>query len=231
MHADEPPGQASEAARYAVLRRIGPALRHDLVVNLQAVAMMSEVLTARLERGLLPLADLQHHLARIQRGTREAVANSLRVASWLAPPEDDRIDLAGGIQECLGLVRRELEYRGFPVRADLPAPGFEVSRAALRPLLLSALIHLSDRARTPGELAVSARTDARHATLTLARLPAGAGAAFDPEAADIPYRPIGAGDVQALAAAGVADLQWQPDRLDIRLPRLVPSTPLKIAPT
>ncbi len=231
MHADEPPGQAGEAARYAVLRRVGPALRHDLVVNLQAVAMLADVVTARLERGLPPLADLQHHLARIQHGTREAVANSLRVASWLAPPEDDRVDLGAGIHECLALVRRGLEYRGFPVRADLPAPGFEVSSAALRPLLLSALIHLSDEARAPGELTVSARTSATQATLTLARLPAGTQAAFDPEAADIPYRPIVAGDVQALAAAGAADLQWQPGRLDIRLPRLVPTTPLQIAPT
>ena len=72
----------AEAARYAVLRRIGPALRHDLVVNLQAVALMAEVVTARLDRGLPPLADLQHHLSRIQRGTREAVVNSLRVATW-----------------------------------------------------------------------------------------------------------------------------------------------------
>jgi len=32
---------AAESARYGVLRRLAPSLKHDMVVNLQAVAMMA----------------------------------------------------------------------------------------------------------------------------------------------------------------------------------------------
>ncbi len=230
MQADEPPGQASEAARYAVLRRMGPALRHDLIVNLQAVAMMTEVITARLDRGLPPLEDLQHQLGRIQHATREAVADSLRVASWLVPPEDDGIDLREGLQECVALVRSGLAYRGFPVQAEWPAPGFDVSRSALRSLLLSGLMLLSDQARETGELRVSAQMDATHATLVLQRTEASTPQAQASQGPDLPYRPLQARDLQALAAAGTYDLHLQANLIAIRLPRLVATSPLQIAP-
>src|SRR3954469_17635163 len=45
------PRTSAEAARYGVLRRLAPALKHDMVVNLQAVAMMAEVMGAKLEKG------------------------------------------------------------------------------------------------------------------------------------------------------------------------------------
>ena len=230
MHANATPGQAGEAARYAVLRRIGSALRHDLVVNLQAVGMMTEVVTARLERGLPPLADLQHQLARIQRGTREAIAQSLRVAAWLIPPEDDSVDLRTSLQECLALVRGELEHRGFSLQVDWPAAGFEVSGTTFRPLLLAALTHLSDQARAPSELQVSARIQANQATVTLACPAAHGNGACEPAALDLPYRPLSALDVQALASSGSADLRIQTGQIDIQLIRLVPTTALQIAP-
>lgn len=52
---------SAESARYAVLRRIGPALRHDLVVHLQALAMMSEVLAARLDHRPAPSDSMATH--------------------------------------------------------------------------------------------------------------------------------------------------------------------------
>jgi hypothetical protein len=42
------PGEAAEAARYALLRRLAPSIRHHLVVNLQPIGMIYEVLDRRL---------------------------------------------------------------------------------------------------------------------------------------------------------------------------------------
>ena len=230
MHANAPPDQACEAARYAVLRRVGSALRHDLVVNLQALGMLTEVVANRLERGLPPLADLQHQLARIQRTTREALAQSLRVAAWLVPPEDDSLDLRTGLQECLALVRGGLEHRGFSLQVEWPAAGFEVSGTLVRPLLLAALLHLSDQARAPSELQVSGRAQANRATLTLACPAANGNGGCEAMELDLPYRPLAAFDVQALAVSGSAELRVQAGQIDIRLTRWVPTTALQIAP-
>jgi hypothetical protein len=205
-------------------------LRHDLVVNLQALGMLTEVVANRLERGLPPLADLQHQLARIQRTTREALAQSLRVAAWLVPPEDDSLDLRTGLQECLALVRGGLEHRGFSLQVEWPAAGFEVSGTLVRPLLLAALLHLSDQARAPSELQVSGRAQANRATLTLACPAANGNGGCEAMELDLPYRPLAAFDVQALAVSGSAELRVQAGQIDIRLTRWVPTTALQIAP-
>ena len=84
----------AEAARYGVLRRLGPALKHDMVVNLQAIAMMAEVLNAKLERGGTPSAgELQASIAKLNRLAREAVADCLKVSSWIEPGEDQSVRL------------------------------------------------------------------------------------------------------------------------------------------
>lgn len=220
---------AAEAARYAVLRRLGPALRHDLVVNLQAVAMMAEVLGARLEKGPPRPPDLQQQVGRIHRMVREAVGNSLKVAAWLTPPADDEgIGLREGVEECLALVRSNFGFRGFTLGAQVTDTSMEVSHARLRLLLLAGLICLSDESDEPAELAVRADVESGAARLILERrpLPGQAGQAAE----DAGYRRLGPGDLRALAVQAAVDLQQQAGRIVMHLARLVPSTPLQIAP-
>jgi hypothetical protein len=83
----------AEAARYGVLRRLAPALKHDMVVNLQAISMMAEVLNAKLERGSPAPAEFHASIAKLNRLARDAVANCLKVASWIEPGEDEGVRL------------------------------------------------------------------------------------------------------------------------------------------
>ena len=43
-----PASSLAEAARYALLRRLAPSMRHHLVVNLQPIGMIYEVMDRRL---------------------------------------------------------------------------------------------------------------------------------------------------------------------------------------
>src|SRR6185369_7993641 len=43
-----PASTSAEAARYALLRRLAPSMRHHLVVNLQPIGMIYEVMDRRL---------------------------------------------------------------------------------------------------------------------------------------------------------------------------------------
>src|SRR3569623_2075488 len=78
----------AEAARYGVLRRLGPVLKHDMVVNLQAISMMAEVLNARLERGTDTPADFQSSISKLNRLARDAVAGCIKGAGGIEPGED-----------------------------------------------------------------------------------------------------------------------------------------------
>jgi C4-dicarboxylate-specific signal transduction histidine kinase len=218
---------AAESARFAVLRRIGPALKHDLVVNLQAVAMKSEVLAARLDKALPGRGELQDQLGHIHRLAREAVLQSLKAAAWLAPTEGEGIELRRGIEEGLALVRSNFGFRGFRLQAGDLRGDLEVAHDPLRYLLPAALLHLTDQARHPGELTVEASVEGATAVLVL-DLVTQAGTL--PAEADESSRPITADDLQALAGEGDAQVLAAPDHVELRLPRLVASGPLQIAP-
>lgn len=224
----QPAVSAAEAARYAVLRRLGPALKHDMVVNLQAVAMMTEVLGAKLERGVPTQTELQNSMARIHRLAREAVANCLRVVGWLEPAEDEAIGLREGVEECLALVRSNFNFRGFVLRTELPVNEFEVSRVLLRHLLLASLLHLTDQAPTGGEVSVRGEIAGGMVRLSLQLQPGRADAETLPFEA--PYRQVEWSDLQALASADSAQLRREGDRILIRLPRMVATGPVGIAP-
>lgn len=229
MHADDSQSQATEAACYAVLRRVGPALRHDLIVNLQAVVMMSEVMGARLDKGLLAHADLQDQVSRIQRATREAIANALKVAAWLDPQEDDRIGLREGLQDCLDLVRGGFEFRGVHLRTQWFGQDMDVSRNMLRHLIPAAMIRVADQGGGPGALLVNTRVNADRALLDL-RFSRSPEAEADPDDEDINYRRLEAGDLQVLARLSDVVLREDGGRIEMALPRLVPTTALQIAP-
>lgn len=230
----------AEAARYALLRRLGPALRHDLVVHLQAVAMMAEVLSARLGRDPQNV-DLPQTLARMHRMARDAVAGALQVASWLAPPEDDTVDLREGLQECLGLVRSSLGFRGIQLLAELPEAGLPVSRDQLRCLLLSALLHLSDQADTASTLHVQVQPESDGAlvqltleshdrpTSTAPNAPSAPPSVLAP-GEDADYRPLRWSDVRVLAAGQPLLRHFTPTRIELRLLRSEARAPLQVAP-
>lgn len=231
------PAPGVEAARYAVLRRIGPALRHDLVVNLQAVAMMAEVLGTRLDRLAQERGGgddpLQGQLARLHRLARDAVGNSLQVADWLSPSDDDTIDLRQGLQEALGLVRSSFGFRGFQLQLQdtLPDDGFEVPRDRLRHLLLAALIHLADASAGPGTLQVRSGLQAEEAWVGLEMQPDPPDPAqADAGLPDLGYRPLAWDDVLALAGEPAPRRALNPARIELRLPRARALSPLKVAP-
>ena len=222
------PRSGAEAARYSILRRLAPALKHDMVVNLQAVAMMAEVLNARLERGLGNPNELQKSVSKINRLAREAVMTCLDVAAWIEPGEDEGIRLREGVEECVALLAGNFNFRGFSIGNEVPDIDFQVSREALRNLLSAALITLTDSASTPAEVLVKAEVSAGFAVLTV-RCEA---RESDPEALPfaVIYRQLDWSDVQALAVAESVELFRTAEQIVMRIPRAVATTPLQIVP-
>lgn len=222
------PGTDAEVARYSVLRRLAPALKHDMVVDLQAVAMMAEVLSARLERGLDNPTELQKSVSKINRLARDAVMTCLDVAAWIEPGEQEVIRLREGIEECVALLAGNFNFRGFTVANEVAPAGFEVSREALRNLLSAALITLTDAAQAPAHVLVTAEVSAGSAVITV-RCEA---AAKDDAAAplEVSYRPLDWADVQALAVAESVELFRTADQIVMRMSRAIANTALQIVP-
>ena len=218
---------SAEAARYGVLRRLAPSLKHDMVVNLQAVAMMAEVLNARLERGSPAPAEFQASISKLNRLAREAVMNCLKVAAWIQPVEDEGIRLHQGVEECIALLASNFNFRGFTVSKEVAETDFEVSRVALRHLLAASLITLTDAAAGPCEVRVKAEVVSGFAEISVRVTPrkAAEGVPFEPG-----YRLLEWADVQALAAIESVELVRGNDQIVMRMPRAIATAPLQIAP-
>ncbi len=219
----------AEAARYGVLRRLAPALKHDMVVNLQAIAMMAEVMNAKLERGGPVPAEVQASISKLNRLARDAVAGCLKVATWIEPGEDESVRVAEGVDECLALVSGNFNFRGFVVQREVSDNPFQVSRVVLRNLLVASLITLTDAAAGPCEVRVSAEISSGMAEIMVRISPRQdefEGLPFEPT-----YRQLEWSDVQALALAESVELVRGQDHILMRIPRAVPMAPLQIAPT
>lgn len=187
-----------EAARYALLRRLAYAMRHHMVVHLQPIGMITEVMERRLKLPSPNLAQIHESMSKINGFSRAAVQSCLDVVSWLAPEDAARVALDAGVEECVALLRSNLNFRGFTLRNEVGAAPAIVARAALRNVLPAALLALVDRAASPADVVVSAGLQPQQAVLsiTLRATEGAAGFAGDP-----PYRLLSWHEVQALAQA------------------------------
>jgi hypothetical protein len=221
----------ADAARQAILRRLAAPLKHDMVVNLQAVAMLAETLGARLERGPMEPTATHAGVGKLNRLARDAVAACLQVASWIDSAQDESVPLAQAVKECIDLLSGHLNFRGFRLSAQVPDSDFEIGRGATRNLVAGALLVLADTGPAPGELVLQANVSPEEATLTLACLPADAGSGaggallFDP-----PTTPLEWADLETLAQAESCTVSRESAGIVLRLPRARVTAPLQMAP-
>jgi hypothetical protein len=218
----------ADSARYRILRRLGPSLKHDMVVNLQAVSMMAEVVSARLEKGAPSPSEFNKSISQINRLARDAVMSCLKVTAWIEPAEDEAIPLREGTQECIALLESNFNFRGFSISNDIADADFEVSHVALRNLLCGSLITLTDSAQNPCKIAVSAEISAGFAVLNLRCV--SRENHDDSIPSDVNYPELDWSDLQALAASESVELFRTSEQIGMRIPRLVPTTPLQIVP-
>jgi len=205
----------AEAARYALLRRLAPAMRHHLVVNLQPIGMLHEVLDRRLRAAEPDLAHLKEGVHKINSFARAALHASTDMVTWLAPDPAAVCTAEEGVRECLGLVATNLGFRGFALHDEAGPVTGTVGRGALRCLLTAGLLQLTDEAAPPAEVLLRAQALAQGLELSLQLRPGGSNAGFP---VDLGYRALQRADLQALAQAEGVALEREDGGIRLVLP-------------
>lgn len=186
-----------ESARYALLRRLASALRHNLVMHLQPIGMVTEVLDRRLRAPAPDLAQVNDAARKINTLSKTAVNACLDVVSWLAPDPAATVSAEAAISETMDLLRSNFSFRGFALKAEAGVPQ-AIGRSAARMLLPGALLALSDTTRAPAEITIGATAEGEFVHLRI-RVQALEAAAPDP--ADPTYRRLRWEEIEALAGA------------------------------
>ncbi|MBC7547371.1 MAG: hypothetical protein H7224_01835 [Polaromonas sp.] len=190
----------AEAARYALLRRLAPALRHDMAGALQPISMVAVLLEKRLQKPEPDLAVISKNVHNINTLTREASITCMQLMSWLAPKQDAVVAVHEGVQEAMSLVATELSFQGVNLVNETEGTSATLPVTVLRGLFMASLLALTDSHRGPATVVLGTTVADGHPVLTLA-LTAMAGKGGDDAISASPaYRALDWDDVQALAA-------------------------------
>jgi hypothetical protein len=209
------PSLEAEAARYALLRRLAPSMRHHLVVNLQPIGMIYEVMDRRLRAPVPDLANVQDSASKINGFANAALHACLDMVSWLAPDDAVTVEVPDAVRECTGLLATSLSFRGYALRNEVePLPGV-VRRPAMRILLAATLIHLTDERAAPADLVLRAVAEEAGARVTVTVRPTQGGKGIPAEQG---YRKLTWQDVQALAEAEGVQVEREGEQLSLRFP-------------
>ena len=216
-----PAARLAEAARYALLRRLAPSMRHHLVVNLQPIGMIYEVMDRRLKAPEPNLGEVHESAHKINGFAKAALHSCLDVVTWLAPDEEVLTTAEAGVRECLGLVATSLTFRGYAMRNEVAAIPREIRRSALRNVLTAILMHATDQNPAPADIVLSAEAEAAGLTLTLTLRRTEGEPTFTGEPA---YRRLDWSDVEALAGAESVQLaRTGNQRLQLTIPWASPA--------
>ncbi len=211
---------AEEAARYALLRHLAPAIRHHMAGALQPVSMMAALLHKRLQ-ATVPAASpvLMQSAGDINTLSRDASASCLQLMSWIQPNGRQSASLHAALEEAMSLVKTELAFRGFQLVDETAGIDVEVNHGVSCTLFLASLIALTRAAQAPANVRLSAHVVAQVLVMKLEveqadhSLTAAGGSVS--EAAQS-YRPLDRDDVKALADAEGVGVDWYPNRVDLR---------------
>lgn len=202
-----------ESARYALLRRIAPALRHHLAGTMQPIGMVSAIMERRLQAAQPDLVVLRDNSKSISTLSRSAASASMDLITWIAPRENGVISLQAGVEECVGMLSTDLAFRGFTVVNNITSAAMSTPVFGLRSVFTAALIALTDAALAPASIVISSEPadDHTRVLITVSSEP-GATPPEDPRA----YRKLDWADVGALAAAEQVGLVHEAGRAEMR---------------
>jgi hypothetical protein len=205
----------TEAAHYALLRRLAPVIRHNMAGTLQPIAMVAAMLERRLQKTDADPETLLKNARDIVALSKEAAASCVDLLGWLAPKESRPTRAGAGIAECLGMVVTQLSFRGFSVTDNSGHTDAQLPQSALRNVLTAALIALTDEAAAPGTLLLESEFAQGVLSLHLElKAPDTAAPARPPEKQA--YRPLEWRDLQALAAQESVRLTRLGNRLTLQ---------------
>lgn len=195
-----------EAARYAVQRRIAPAIRHDMVGTLNPLGMLCELMHRRLLSDVVDLKNILENVEKIKNLSSASIRSCCDLMTWLEPAPEEVIRLPDGIEECIEILRPEFCVRGIVIEFEAPCTDLCISRSTLRAVLPAALMAVVDSAAGPVDILLQTEHTKTHVTLTLITRATNRVATLENVCS---YREMMRQDVEALAIAESVEVTYQ----------------------
>lgn len=202
-----------EAARYALLRRVAPTLRHHLAGEFQPLGMMAALMERRLQQS--DLTGLREHCTSLGQLSRQAAERSMALMNWVAPRALADVAVEAGLAECVSLLATGLRFRGFALIHEAGPLSAKVPGHALRSVLPAAILQLSDSSPGPADLHLRAQPSGAQVSIEIRRVLADR---VNENLMPADYRPLQWADVCVLAEAESIVLQQSGSSVQLLMP-------------
>ena len=197
MSVTNPPSNiCADAARYALLRRLMPAMLHNMAGALQPIGMTAAIMEKRLQTAAPDLSAITKSSGNIKTLARDASSSFMDLMTWLAPKATRQVAVNVGIADTLGMVSTELSFRGFTIINETASVCDEVRQNILRSVFMAALLAVTDAAPSSGQVTIKAQVTNDETVLKIEFIAAGSYSLQDNLQA---YRELTWDDVQFLA--------------------------------
>ena len=213
----------AEAARYAVLGRVLPGLRHDVASSMQPVRMLLMVLERRVQNPAPDLAAIIKNVMSLSALTKQAAADCMAVLGWTDSSENFRVSLRVGVDQAARLLALELSENALALVNGVADDSATAPESFFRSVFIGALLAFCDQHAAGGALEVRFEDAAADSDfggrLQLQLLPSDA--VKSPASPDGVRKPrmIGWADVQAMAMSCGVKMAQGDGWLTLDLPR------------
>lgn len=215
----------AEAARYALLRRLAPAMRHDMAGGFQPVMMLATIVEKRLLAATPDLPTLVKCSHEMRALAIAATHSSLDLIGWMGHDKGACVGLGQGIRDALHFLATELSFKGFKFENQTEGVTTEVGREHLRGIFVAALLALTDAVTVASttNILLTAAQNGHDMLVTISLTDVGAtlGAIAPHEEFLIglaAYRKIDWDDVQAIADVDGLSVIYETGSVMLRLP-------------
>lgn len=145
----------AEAARYAVLQRLMPVLRHDMAGSLQPVRLLLKLLERRLQ---MPEPDLQaiaRNINSISSLTQQSSVDCMNTLQWMASGQNTHVSLRDSVDEAIKMLTVELSVRALDLVNGIADDTATAPQGFLRSAFMGALLAFCDQSAASGILQVT----------------------------------------------------------------------------
>lgn len=197
-----PAGEANqrtaEAARYAVLGRLLPVLRHDVAGAMQPVLMRLVLLERRAQKPEPDLQAIAQGVTTLSALTKQAAAACAAALGWIDSKDDPQVVLRSAVDEAGQWLVMELAVNPLALVNSVADDSTTVPRSWMRSVFMGAVLAFCDQHAASGFLEVTLEATGR---LHLRLRPGDAGQLPEPFDVVQKTRLIDWADVQAMATA------------------------------
>ena len=147
----------AEAARYAVLERLMPILRHDVAGAMQAPRMLLMVMQKRLQGAEPDLQAIAQNVTTIGTLTQQATLSCMAALAWIAPGEDIDVGLRASVNEASAWLAMELSSNALVLVNGIEDETLTAPQTFFRSIFLGAVLAFCDQYAGGGSLRVSVK--------------------------------------------------------------------------